>query len=217
MHTPRAAKLPCRMEEEAAFKAFAAQPNLHEQIFNKVAPNIFGHADIKKAVACLLFGGARKVRSCLLSSRLCKGPWRCTGQCLVAATALLAQCSFKVSLSPASSLLSVAASTGHGKKRWMLLVTALLKCACHCLGYVQGHPCVQQVRTCIIHAVHLFLAHAVMQLVYSTHPVVVQEYLVNVYRHKGLHVCRECQMEQHDEGTLMCSSWVIPQLPSPSS
>ena len=50
-----------RMEEEAAFKAFAAQPNLHEQIFSKVAPNIFGHADIKKAVACLLFGGARKV------------------------------------------------------------------------------------------------------------------------------------------------------------
>ena len=49
------------MEEEAAFKAFAAQPNLHEQIFSKVAPNIFGHADIKKAVACLLFGGARKV------------------------------------------------------------------------------------------------------------------------------------------------------------
>ena len=58
------------MEEEAAFKAFAAQPNLHEQIFNKVAPNIFGHADIKKAVACLLFGGARKVHSCPSFSRL---------------------------------------------------------------------------------------------------------------------------------------------------
>jgi DNA replicative helicase MCM subunit Mcm2 (Cdc46/Mcm family) len=49
------------MEEEAEFKAYAAQPNLHERIFAKVAPNIFGHADIKKAVACLLFGGARKV------------------------------------------------------------------------------------------------------------------------------------------------------------
>lgn len=69
MHAPLAATLLCRMEEEAAFKAFAAQPNLHEQIFNKVAPNIFGHADIKKAVACLLFGGARKVHCCFLSSR----------------------------------------------------------------------------------------------------------------------------------------------------
>ena len=58
------------MEEEAAFKAFAAQPNLHEQIFSKVAPNIFGHADIKKAVACLLFGGARKVSPPLLPSYL---------------------------------------------------------------------------------------------------------------------------------------------------
>lgn len=56
------------MEEEAAFKAFAAQPNVHEQIFSKVAPNIFGHADIKKAVACLLFGGSRKVTSHILMS-----------------------------------------------------------------------------------------------------------------------------------------------------
>ena len=57
------------MEEEAAFKAYAAQPNLHERIFAKVAPNIFGHADIKKAVACLLFGGARKVISTIASCR----------------------------------------------------------------------------------------------------------------------------------------------------
>lgn len=78
MHSPLTAGLPYRMEEEAAFKAFAAQPNLHEQIFSKVAPNIFGHADIKKAVACLLFGGARKVHSCLLSSRLREGSWHCS-------------------------------------------------------------------------------------------------------------------------------------------
>lgn len=56
----------CSQEEEAEFKAYAAQPNLHERIFAKVAPNIFGHADIKKAVACLLFGGARKVCFMLL-------------------------------------------------------------------------------------------------------------------------------------------------------
>ena len=49
------------MEEEAKFKAFAAQPDVHKRIFDSIAPNIFGHADIKKAVACLLFGGARKV------------------------------------------------------------------------------------------------------------------------------------------------------------
>ena len=50
-----------RAQEEASFKAFAAQPDVHEQIFKLVAPNIYGHDDIKKAIACLLFGGARKV------------------------------------------------------------------------------------------------------------------------------------------------------------
>ena len=131
MHAALAAKLPCRMEEEAAFKAFAAQPNLHEQIFNKVAPNIFGHADIKKAVACLLFGGARKVRSCLLSARLSRGPWHRAGQCLVAATALLLQCLSKVFSFPASSLLPLAACTGHAKKCYLLLGHFTAQVTCH--------------------------------------------------------------------------------------
>ena len=51
----------CRAQEEASFKAFAAQPDVHAQIFKLVAPNIYGHDEIKKAIACLLFGGARKV------------------------------------------------------------------------------------------------------------------------------------------------------------
>lgn len=51
------------MEEEAEFRDFAAQPNATQLIFNRMAPNIFGHEQIKKAVACLLFGGARKVLS----------------------------------------------------------------------------------------------------------------------------------------------------------
>lgn len=62
------------MEEEAAFKAYAAQPNLHDRIFAKVAPNIFGHADIKKAVACLLFGGARKVS---IAKKSCRSDAKC--------------------------------------------------------------------------------------------------------------------------------------------
>ncbi len=47
--------------------AYARQPNLHARIFDSIAPKIFGApgsavADIKRAVACLLFGGARKAR-----------------------------------------------------------------------------------------------------------------------------------------------------------
>ena len=52
----------CRAEEEADFKEFAARPNVFEDISGRVARQIFGHKEIKQAVACLLFGGARKVR-----------------------------------------------------------------------------------------------------------------------------------------------------------
>lgn len=43
------------------FKKFASNQDTYEVICSKVAPSIFGHEDVKKAAACLLFGGARKV------------------------------------------------------------------------------------------------------------------------------------------------------------
>jgi hypothetical protein len=45
--------------EEAAFKQFAAQPNVLNEIRSKIAPAIFGVDDVKAAVACLLFGAHR--------------------------------------------------------------------------------------------------------------------------------------------------------------
>ncbi|CAA3005115.1 DNA replication licensing factor MCM5 [Olea europaea subsp. europaea] len=42
------------------FKKFASDANAYENICSKIAPSIFGHSDVKKAVACLLFGGSRK-------------------------------------------------------------------------------------------------------------------------------------------------------------
>jgi len=42
--------------EEAAFKQFAAQPNVLNEIRSKIAPAIFGVDDVKAATACLLFG-----------------------------------------------------------------------------------------------------------------------------------------------------------------
>jgi len=47
-------------EEEAEFRDFANQPGAQDAIFARIAPQIFGSPDIKKAVACLLFGGSRK-------------------------------------------------------------------------------------------------------------------------------------------------------------
>jgi len=48
------------VDEEAAFREFAGTPGATERIFGRIAPQIFGYEDIKKSIACLLFGGARK-------------------------------------------------------------------------------------------------------------------------------------------------------------
>ncbi len=55
-------------EEELAFRAFAARPDAVDDLVGRIAPDIFGHGDVKAAVACLLAGGARK--------RLPDGTWR---------------------------------------------------------------------------------------------------------------------------------------------
>ncbi|XP_010245540.1 PREDICTED: DNA replication licensing factor MCM5 [Nelumbo nucifera] len=47
-------------EEVEEFKKFAGDPNSYKNICSKIAPSIYGHDDVKKAVACLLFGGSRK-------------------------------------------------------------------------------------------------------------------------------------------------------------
>ncbi|KAI9178829.1 minichromosome maintenance protein 5 [Blastocladiella emersonii ATCC 22665] len=47
-------------EEEEEFAAIARRPDLYNEFAGSIAPSIFGHADVKKAVACLLFGGSRK-------------------------------------------------------------------------------------------------------------------------------------------------------------
>lgn len=47
--------------QDMEFKEFARRPDAYQKICGLIAPSIFGHDDVKKAVACLLFGGARKV------------------------------------------------------------------------------------------------------------------------------------------------------------
>ncbi|KAL6973941.1 minichromosome maintenance protein 5, partial [Sarracenia purpurea var. burkii] len=48
-------------DEIEEFKKFASEGNAYQNICSKIAPSIFGHDDVKKAVACLLFGGSRKI------------------------------------------------------------------------------------------------------------------------------------------------------------
>jgi len=52
--------LTSRIEEEEEFRRLAKSPDIYETIAKSIAPSIFGFNDIKKAIACLLFGGSRK-------------------------------------------------------------------------------------------------------------------------------------------------------------
>ncbi|CAB0031649.1 unnamed protein product [Trichogramma brassicae] len=51
---------PVTSEEEEQFRRLAADPNLYDRITRSIAPSIYGAVDMKKAIACLLFGGSRK-------------------------------------------------------------------------------------------------------------------------------------------------------------
>eukprot|EP01025_Chloroclados_australasicus_P048079 TRINITY_DN5433_c0_g1_i2.p1 TRINITY_DN5433_c0_g1~~TRINITY_DN5433_c0_g1_i2.p1 ORF type:complete len:622 (+),score=80.83 TRINITY_DN5433_c0_g1_i2:253-1866(+) len=48
-------------QEIAQFQQFSKQADIHQEIFGLIAPQIYGSDNIKKAIACLLFGGSRKV------------------------------------------------------------------------------------------------------------------------------------------------------------
>merc|ERR1711892_323794 len=47
-------------EDEESFRRLAGQPGVYDTISKSIAPSIFGSDDIKKSIACLLFGGSRK-------------------------------------------------------------------------------------------------------------------------------------------------------------
>ena len=46
--------------EEEQFRHLANSPNIYETISKSIAPSIYGGMDMKRAIACLLFGGSRK-------------------------------------------------------------------------------------------------------------------------------------------------------------
>jgi len=47
-------------EEEEKFRRMAADPDIYNRVIRSIAPSIYGSEDIKKSIACLLFGGSRK-------------------------------------------------------------------------------------------------------------------------------------------------------------
>jgi hypothetical protein len=59
-------------ETETRIRDLAREPDVYERLVNSIAPSIYGSEDIKKAVACLLFGGESRGAPLLSPSlRLC--------------------------------------------------------------------------------------------------------------------------------------------------
>lgn len=48
-------------EEEQEFLEMSRRPDLYQVFANCIAPSIYGNQDIKKAIACLLMGGSKKI------------------------------------------------------------------------------------------------------------------------------------------------------------
>ncbi|CDR43656.1 CYFA0S12e02916g1_1 [Cyberlindnera fabianii] len=48
-------------EEEEEFLELSRRPDLYEAFAKSIAPSIYGNEDIKKAIACLLMGGSKKL------------------------------------------------------------------------------------------------------------------------------------------------------------
>lgn len=47
-------------DEEEEFRRLSKRPDVADVIARSIAPSIYGCDDIKKSIACLLFGGSRK-------------------------------------------------------------------------------------------------------------------------------------------------------------
>jgi len=47
-------------EDKEKFENLKKDPEIYEKLSKSIAPSIYGHPDIKKAIACLLFGGCPK-------------------------------------------------------------------------------------------------------------------------------------------------------------
>lgn len=53
----RSGKATYTVAEEEEFRKLAASADCYEKIVKSIAPSIYGSEDIKRAIACLLFGG----------------------------------------------------------------------------------------------------------------------------------------------------------------
>uniref|UniRef100_A0AAY5EMW7 DNA replication licensing factor MCM5 n=1 Tax=Electrophorus electricus TaxID=8005 RepID=A0AAY5EMW7_ELEEL len=61
-------------QEEEELRALASSPSIYDSLACSLAPSIYGSDDLKKAIACLLFGGSRKSSAAGLTASVLRDP-----------------------------------------------------------------------------------------------------------------------------------------------
>uniref|UniRef100_A0A8C8GY48 DNA replication licensing factor MCM5 n=1 Tax=Oncorhynchus tshawytscha TaxID=74940 RepID=A0A8C8GY48_ONCTS len=61
-------------QEEEELRALASSPDVYGSLARSLAPSIYGSDDLKKAIACLLFGGSRKSSAAGLTASVLRDP-----------------------------------------------------------------------------------------------------------------------------------------------
>uniref|UniRef100_A0A8C0Y9F7 DNA replication licensing factor MCM5 n=1 Tax=Cyprinus carpio carpio TaxID=630221 RepID=A0A8C0Y9F7_CYPCA len=61
-------------QEEEELRALASSPSVYDSLARSLAPSIYGSDDLKKAIACLLFGGSRKSSAAGLTASVLRDP-----------------------------------------------------------------------------------------------------------------------------------------------
>ncbi|MQL98590.1 hypothetical protein Taro_031301 [Colocasia esculenta] len=62
------------MDEEMEFKEFSQRHDAYQKLCSMIGPSIYGHDDVKKALACLMFGGSKKINGYHFSMKMQRLP-----------------------------------------------------------------------------------------------------------------------------------------------
>lgn len=118
------------MEEK--FRILAKRPDLEKDIMNSIAPSIYGHDDIKRALCLALFGGVEKLVEGTHRIRgdinvlLLGDPGTAKSQFLKSVQKVFARCIYTTGKGASGVGLTASVKRDHGSGEWVLEAGALV-------------------------------------------------------------------------------------------
>lgn len=207
-HAPQHTHTPRSNEDIAGFMEFARSKNVHDAIFARIAPKIFGGRGssveyIKAAIACLLFGGARKVSERRSVARAVGREGACRQGCAIRWSKA------KERNTCCLSLLHPCTSSAHSQPPKHAQRHPL----CHGCTITRTHTHTQTIirQPTWFCLPHMLPSHAAGSLTHCSCP-----YMLLAPSHTA-HARRSCPTAPRAVVTSTCSCWAIPPPPRASS